>query len=175
MLMIRLDPPHPSSLADEQLLARCRLGKGRTSGPGGQHRNKVETLVTITHEPTGVTAHAGERRSAADNRRVAIFRLRLRLAIETRCDVPDGDCRSQLWKSRCGKGGRIACNPTHRDYPAMLAEALDMIAACDLDPAKAASRLGCTTSQLIKLVKDHRPAMESWNAQRAERGLHPLK
>lgn len=173
--MTHLDPPHPSSLADEQLLARCRIGKSRTSGPGGQHRNKVETLVTITHEPTGVTAHAGERRSAADNRRVAIFRLRLRLAVETRCDVPDGDHRSPLWKSRCGKGGRIACNPTHRDYPAMLAEALDMIAACDLEPAKAASRLGCTTSQLIKLIKNHRPAMESWNAQRAERGLHPLK
>lgn len=165
--------PHPAALADEALYARCRLTRGRSSGPGGQHRNKVESKVTLLHLPTGVEAHAAERRSPEENRRVAIFRLRLLLAIRARCAVPAGEARSELWRSRC-RAGKIACNPEHRDFPALLAEALDMVEACGLDPARAALRLECTTSQLIKFVKDHPPAFEAWNRARAHAGLHPL-
>jgi hypothetical protein len=166
--------PHPATLPEAALLEQCTLGKSRSGGPGGQHRNKVETLVTITHTPTGVQAHAGERRSATENRRVAIFRIRLRLAVEARAPVPAGEVRSDLWRSRCGPEGRLACNPEHRDYPAMLAEALDVIWAADLDHAKAALRLACTPSQLLKLVKDHAAALQRLNAARASAGMHPL-
>lgn len=168
-------PPHPATLDDEELLAQCALTKGRASGPGGQHRNKVETLVTLSHEPTGVEAHAGERRSVMENRRVALFRLRLRLAVDVRTPVPAGDARSALWRSRSEGSGRIACNPEHRDYPSMLAEALDMAAACGWNVRKAASRLSCTPSQLLKLVKEHPPAWVWLNEGRASAGERPLK
>lgn len=177
---LRLDDPaparpvHPAALEDDDLLRQCELGKSRSSGPGGQHRNKVETKVTLTHEPTGVMAQAGERRSVEDNKRVAVFRLRLALAIQIRLPVPIGDQRSELWRKRC-QGERIVCNPEHRDYPSLLAEALDMVTACDFDARKAALRLGCSTSQLIKLVKDHPAAIEMWNRRRAERGQHGLR
>ena len=164
---------HPARLDEDQLLSGCVLGRSRSGGPGGQHRNKVETKVTITHGATGISAQAGERRSAAENRSVAIFRLRLTLATHVRCAVPAGECRSALWLSRCA-GGRVSCNPAHRDYPALLAEALDVLHSTALDPRKAALRLGCSTSQLIKLVKDHPPAFERWNRERAEHALHPL-
>ncbi len=167
--------PHPAAIPGEMLLKQCTTVKGRTSGPGGQHRNKVETKVTLTHTPTGVAAHAGERRSAMENKRVALFRLRLALAMQVRCAVPAGEARSALWLSRCTAEGRIACNPRHEDYPALLAEALDMIAAAKFEPDSAAIRLGCSTSQLIKLVKHHPPALESWNRARAARGKHELK
>jgi hypothetical protein len=165
---------HPAAMTEEELLKACTMGKGRSSGPGGQHRNKVETKVTYTHEPTGIIAQAAERRSAEENRRVALFRLRLLLATEVRWGVPIGDARSELWKSRCS-GGRIACNPEHWDYPAMLAEALDMLEACGGDIKKAALRLDCSASQLIKLVKDYPPAMERVNRARAAKGQHGLK
>jgi hypothetical protein len=91
-----------------------------------------------------------------------------------------GEQNSALWRSRVGGtrgggAGRIACNPDHHDYPALLAEALDTIADAGWEPKPAAERLGITASQLIKLVKDHPPAMVEWNAQRAKRGGHPLK
>lgn len=165
--------PHPAALDEEALLARCTVGKGRGSGPGGQHRNKVETLVVVTHGPTGIVGQAGERRSAAENRRVAIRRLRLNLAVHVRAAVPDGDCRSSLWRSRC-RDGRIACNPRHADYPALLAEALDVLAAAGLDPKKASTRLECSSSQLIKLIKDHPPALAALNAARAAGRMHQL-
>ncbi len=47
----------------------------RASGPGGQHRNTRETGVRIRHLPTGIVVTATERRSQAENRRVALERL----------------------------------------------------------------------------------------------------
>jgi hypothetical protein len=167
--------PHPSTIPEDELLKQCSLSKGRSSGPGGQHRNKVETKVTLVHNPTGIEAHASERRSAEENRRVALRRLRLALATKLRGGVGAGDVRSELWKSRCTPEGRIVCNPDHRDYPALLAEALDVIEACALDVKKAAIRLCCSASQLIKLVKEHPPAMEEVNRGRERRGLHHLQ
>jgi hypothetical protein len=167
--------PHPAALSEAELLKHCQIGKGRSSGPGGQHRNKVETLVIITHAPTQISAKAGERRSAGENRRVAIFRLRLALALKARADVQSGDGRSQLWRARCTSEGRIVCSPEHRDYPALLAEALDMISACNLELQKVALRLACSPSQLIKLVKDHPPALELLNQARQEAGMGVLR
>ncbi len=175
--------PHPAALEDEELLKACTVGRGRSSGPGGQHRNKVETLVTITHEPTGLTAQAGERRSQIENHRMAVFRLRLLLATSVRVEPPrlrgmdlfsDEPAASALWRGRL-KGRTIACNPGHRDYPALLAEAMDVLMDCGTDAAKAAGRLGVTTSQLVRLVKDHRPALAALNAARAARGQRALR
>lgn len=165
---------HPACLDPDVLLAQCDSARDRASGPGGQHRNKVETRVTLRHRPTGIVAQAGERRSSHENKRVALWRLRLLLATEVREPVPPGDARSHVWMSRC-RDGRIACNAEHDDYPAMLAEAMDNVWSCGLDPAKAASRLMCTPSQLIKLIRKHPAAMVALNAAREARHMHPIK
>ncbi|MDX2132733.1 MAG: peptide chain release factor-like protein [Planctomycetota bacterium] len=169
------DPPHPATLDEETLLREITMDRQRSGGPGGQHRNKVETAVVFTHPGTGIIAQAAERRSVRENRPVALRRLRLALAMGVRCPVPDGDQRSALWRSRCDRAGRIACNPQHADFPALLAEALDMAWACGLDVARAAARLACTTSQLVRLVKDHPPAFAMLNEARRARGERALK
>lgn len=173
--MIWANPPHPATIDEAALLAQCERSTQRTSGPGGQHRNKVETAVNLTHEATGIEAHAGERRSVRENHPVAVRRLRLALAVRVRCAVPPGDQRSALWRGRCDREGRVACNPEHWDYPALLAEAMDNLWACDLEPRKAALRLGCTASQLVRLVKDHAPAMVALNAARMAAGARALR
>jgi hypothetical protein len=167
-------PRHPASLSADELLRQCSVTTGRVGGPGGQRRNKVETAIEIRHDPTGITAAASERRSVHENRPVAIRRLRLALALAVRIGVPPGDIRSELWKSRC-RNGRIACNPTHQDYPTLLAEALDVIDAASYDSSRAALRLECTPTQLHNLIRDHLPAWTRLNKERADRGMHTLK
>ena len=51
----------------------------KSSGPGGQRKNKTETAIRLTHLPTGITVVATEHRSQAQNRRLAFERLRERL------------------------------------------------------------------------------------------------
>ena len=45
---------HPATASPEQLIAECDIRRLRRSGPGGQHRNKVETAISLHHLPTGV-------------------------------------------------------------------------------------------------------------------------
>ena len=47
----------------------------RSSGPGGQHVNKVSTAVTLRHGPSGVAVTAQDSRSQAANRQLARERL----------------------------------------------------------------------------------------------------
>lgn len=52
----------------------------RASGPGGQHVNRTESAVRVTHLPTGVQATAAEERSQHRNRKLALARLARKLA-----------------------------------------------------------------------------------------------
>jgi protein subunit release factor B len=67
-------------VSDEALVAQSEVDRYRASGPGGQHRNKTESGVRLSHRPTGVTVTATERRSQSQNRGAALERLRERLA-----------------------------------------------------------------------------------------------
>ncbi len=51
----------------------------RSSGPGGQNANKVETSVRIVHKPTGLTVTSQAERSQARNRERAENMLRAKL------------------------------------------------------------------------------------------------
>ena len=165
---------HPASLPADELLGQCQMRRLRRSGPGGQHRNKVETAVQLVHRPTGVVAEASERRSQAENRRVAAFRLRVNLALAIRCPVGEASGPSPLWQSRL-QGNRIAVAAAHDDFPCLLAEALDVLAACEADLRRAASRLHTNPSQLVKLLGSEPRALALLNGWRAERGLRPLR
>ncbi len=166
--------PHPAALPAETLLKDCSVERTRRSGPGGQHRNKVETAIVLTHRPTGVQAEASERRSQPENLAVATTRLRVRLAVEVRCPVELETAPSELWRSRCVQQ-RIRVNPEHDDFPGLLAEALDLLAACGWDVTTAALKLDCSASQLAKFLQLETPAFLLLNQQRVGRGLHPLK
>jgi hypothetical protein len=169
---------HPARLSPDEFAAECDFRASRRSGPGGQNRNKVETAVILTHRPTGISAEAAERRTQGENRRQALFRLRLKLAIEIRtpAGTRTGEAYrpSALWQSRC-RGGRIIINPEHDDFPALLAEALDVLAEAGHEHKRAASALGCSASQVIKLLTNEPRALALVNDRRTQVGLHALR
>ncbi len=51
----------------------------RSSGPGGQRKNKTETAIRLKHLPSGITVVATEHRSQAENKKLAFERLSERL------------------------------------------------------------------------------------------------
>jgi len=174
-IMTTVSGPHPAMLDDPTLRGQCRETFGRASGPGGQHRNKVDTAVRISHLPSGIEAIAAERRSQAQNRNTARHRLRIKLAVRLRTALRRGHYRpSALWLQR-RQGTKLPVNPTHRDFPALLAEAMDVVAATNFDVAGAAGILGITMSQVVKLVGREPKALAWVNEGRAALGLPVLK
>lgn len=163
---------HPAHLSDEELQADCRFERTRRSGPGGQHRNKVETAVVIEHVPSGIRAEASERRSQALNRRQALHRLRVKLAVEVR--TPVDAAPSVLWTERV-RGKRLAISSGHDDFPALLAEALNVLAIKQWSVREAASLLGVTTTQLVKLLASESAALHMVNRRRDQLGMSRLK
>ncbi|NOT58824.1 MAG: peptide chain release factor-like protein [Acidobacteria bacterium] len=59
----------------ESLERDCDMVFFVAGGPGGQHRNKVETGVRLTHRPSGTVVTATERRSQSANREAAYERM----------------------------------------------------------------------------------------------------
>ena len=178
---------HPAQLAIEDFLKQCEFRTQRRSGPGGQHRNKVETAVFATHMPTGIVGSSTRERSQAKNRSIAIDRLRVKIAIEFRSSSSknsgkssDGSSGTQafqpgeLWKSR-SRGKRITISRNHERYPAVLAEAMDCLTFYDWDDVAAAESLDVTRSQLLKLISMEPTALDAFNDSRQKFGLPRLQ
>ncbi len=165
---------HPARIPDSELIKHCTWTFLRRSGPGGQHRNKVETAVLVTHVPSGLSAEANKSRSQETNRQEAITRLRLKLACEIRCQQIREEQPTELWRSRL-KGTSLSISADHRDFPSLLVEAMDVLVSNGWDHTIAADKLGISGTQLIKFLAKHPPSLQKLNATRSTKNLAPLK
>lgn len=75
------------------------------SGPGGQHKNKVETCVKIIHIPTGVTETCQDTRSK--NRNLVIAKKRLVDKLTKLEEVKEQEEKNRLRKERIANPVRI--------------------------------------------------------------------
>jgi peptide chain release factor 1 len=76
----------------------------RSGGAGGQHVNKTESAVRMTHLPTGVTVHMQEEKSQIKNRAKALKIIRAKLYEMERQRLADE--RATARKDQVGTGDR---------------------------------------------------------------------
>ena len=170
------------ALTDEELLAQCRFERFRVSGPGGQHRNKTDSAVRLTHEPTGVVGYASERRSQHQNRATALTRLRRAMALEVRREVgldlyhPPLQLQRVLPRSvRTDVPSKDRVGPRHREFWTGVGPLLDLFDAVSGSTADCAELVGCSSNQLTKLFASESNLWAAANATRARFALSPLR
>jgi hypothetical protein len=148
-------------LSDNQLLAQCRLETFRGPGPGGQKRNKTSSSVRLTHQPSGISAIAGESRSQPRNRAIALRRLRHRMALLLRQPVVPGPARLDVSRRS-------------QDYPSVMGAVLDALESANWSVSEAAVMLRTSTGKLVAFLRADPTLWTHVNRQRHGRGLRAL-
>ena len=173
--------PHPATLPIDALGEACNLRTQRRSGPGGQHRNKTSSGVFLHYAVTDTTAEATERRSQADNRFVALGRLRFRLAVEVRTPSQldpltetTSPSEEELSFRERYHNHTLKLNDRNQDKPAVIALLLNDLHASGGQPSAVAPIWKGSTSSIVRLMKSHPPAFQLLNQIRQHHSRRPL-
>ncbi|MDP2222535.1 MAG: peptide chain release factor 1 [Hydrogenophaga sp.] len=97
--------PEPDETeADKLNPAELRIDTYRASGAGGQHINKTDSAVRVTHLPTGITAECQDGRSQHSNKAKALQVLTARLQEKDRSERAAKEAATR--KGLIGSGDR---------------------------------------------------------------------
>ena len=95
--------------SDDALLLECKVETFRSGGKGGQHANKTESAVRLTHIKSGIQVMCQDERSQYLNKTKGIKELRLR--IENKNYIPPKRIRT---KPTRGSVERRLLNKKHK-------------------------------------------------------------
>ena len=150
-------------LDDEALMKETELSFYKSTGSGGQKKNKTSSAARVLHRPTKIEATAGERRSQRENRIAATRRLKWALAFVLRKSP------APPWT----EGFNL--NEKNPRFPLLLATVVDHLEEQNYQVSEAAKGLGITTGALNKFMKKFPQLWQFVNQERQKRNLKSLK
>jgi protein subunit release factor B len=156
--------PAPYALPDAALLAACRVETFRAGGPGGQHLNRTESAVRLTHDASGTVVQVQDHRERLRNQDEALRHLRLRLALSVRGQS------QRAWLDRHRQGRQLKLGAQAQEYHLVVAVVFDALDAHQGSLAAAAGDLGVSSSQLARLLTADKEVHSAANALRARHG-----
>jgi peptide chain release factor 1 len=155
--------PEPDE-ADEIVLnpAELRIDTFRASGAGGQHVNKTDSAIRITHLPTGIVAECQDDRSQHRNKAKAMAVLAARLREKERSERAAKEAATR--KSLIGSGDRSDRIRTYNFPQGRLTDhrinltlyKLGQVMDGDLDDVVAALQAARAAEQLAQLESGER-------------------
>ncbi len=175
-----------TTLTDEALLGQCEVDTYKSSGPGGQHRNKVSSAVRLRHQPTGVCSQGDESRSQHSNRRQAIRRLRMNIAcsIRHKVDISDeaklpavvAECIFAP-RGRSPEAAKYKLDVGKRDarFWSVAAYLLDVLDSLEGKLADSARFIGISTSNMTNFLRVHRHLWAAAQQIRKAHNLSPIR
>ena len=149
-------------LDDAALSALCMWEFFKATGPGGQKRNKTSSAARARLAEFGLAAEDCTERSQLCNRRNALAKLRMRLALEVR-ETPAPPLEVPF-----------ATSMRHPSYPLLAARVTDHLEECGWDHRAAAARLGMTPTALLRKIAADPVWWTLLAARRRELGLPTL-
>lgn len=163
-------------LDDRALLAESRVDTFRASGPGGQKRNKTDSAVRIRHNRTEMVAIAVESRSQHENKRKALKRLRLSIALHIREPIDINIYEPGPVLAEClTPDGRLRIGRKDARYYHVVAEVLDLVQSFGCRISSVAQGLGISTASFVAFVRSDPKLWARVNTMRTKMGLNALR
>jgi hypothetical protein len=149
-------------LSLEEFEKQCKYQPCRVSGPGGQHRNKTESGIRIhcLLYPE-IIAIATERRSQHENKKIALQRLRKKIALQIQ--VPPTKLTTAL-----------TISTKNHLYALHLSTLSDALWHHQFHIKETATFLEISSGQLIKQISNDPELWQITNQERKKQNLHPL-
>ena len=163
------------ALEDSALLAQCEVHTYRSSGPGGQKKNKTSSAVRLHHQPTGLVSKGEEERSQHVNKARALRRLRFSLATDLLSEVDLDTYSPSSRLETCLHGGKLELRLKDHRSLFVINEVLSLLHSNRGRVSEAATAIGISTANLVKFLQIHPRVWRKVDHIREVSGLNSLK
>lgn len=146
---------------EQELIRNCTQGAYKSTGPGGQKKDKKKSSIRLVHLPTNICVTSSETRSSKTNLSSAIKKLKFRIAVEVRGPKIEPEMYNNNYREL--------------KYLFWIAALFDALNKYNFKISNSAEDLGLSTSRLIKQIAKDKNLWKLVNEYRERNNLSYLK